>query len=307
MNLKEYESEYEKHELKDLEFAWRTDEWFRNKFVKRGLFFMFRTTGEYAGTGFKLERRVVEGATRLIAHYVKEGKVYKEPLDYFPDKTVPEPADVRPIVFSGGLILTSRVAPSWDDSDESFRWMVLGYRAESYVNLKDTVLKMQNELDDLGRQLDTARRVIKRQEREIDVLSEKVRVLEQDVEALSREKMMLEETISKVKVLLKKYMAYAEISTEALNEILRVADSAGLELVIGGRARIWDIIEDYKRISEEILSAFASMSNGNLSPKLIEDFRVQLDRMSREINELRNEIKAKVKEKGVEVEAVAQG
>ena len=303
VNLKEYESEYGKHELKDLEFAWRTDEWFRNKFIKRGMFFMIRTTGEYAGTGFKLERRVIDGSIRLIAHYVKDGKVYKEPLDYFPDKTVPEPVDVRPIVFSGGFVLTSRVAPSWDDSEESFRWMVVGYKAESYINLKDTVLRMQNELDDLGRQLDTARRVIKRQEREIDTLSEKVRVLEQDVEALSREKMMLEETISKVKVLLKKYMSYAEISTEALNEILRVADSAGLELVIGGRAKIWDIIDEYKRISEGIISTFAGMSNGDLSPK-IDEFRGQLEKIHRELNELRNEIKAKTKEK--EVETLAQ-
>ena len=303
VNLKEYESEYGKHELKDLEFAWRTDEWFRNKFIKRGMFFMIRTTGEYAGTGFKLERRVIDGSIRLIAHYVKDGKVYKEPLDYFPDKTVPEPVDVRPIVFSGGFVLTSRVAPSWDDSEESFRWMVVGYKAESYINLKDTVLRMQNELDDLGRQLDTARRVIKRQEREIDMLSEKVRVLEQDVEALSREKMMLEETISKVKVLLKKYMSYAEISTEALNEILRVADSAGLELVIGGRAKIWDIIDEYKRISEGIISTFAGMSNGDLSPK-IDEFKVQLEKIHRELNELRNEIKAKTKEK--EVETLAQ-
>lgn len=265
--------------------------------MEEEMYILLCPTG-WRGVTYLVETKKDNGDRRIRLITVDpEKRETMEYLDYKPDPN-DAPRDLRAFVISNGpFIFTQRVKPGFDDDPENFEFVITGRTADYYMNLRDDLIRKQNEIHQLMYELDEARAVIERQEREIEVMGEKVRVLEQDIEALSRENMLLKETITQLETVVKKYMALGEMSQAAVDEILRLARAAGVERVMGVQGKLTQILQEDEKIWETLVAR--ASSGGEIQGQLIQTLREQqelIKQLQEEVKSLKELKEVKVKE-----------
>jgi len=253
-----------------------------NRLQNYGLKLIFRSVGTFGGVIYDIERVTDNGDIRLLARVIdSNGEEVTEYLDRKPDPNGDVVSDVVLLRFDGGAILSARKRPSLSDDDDEFEFLIPANVANYYIRLRDEITRRNNEIQELRFRLEEALSTIEWQSREIEVLSGKVRRLEEDKAYLSRENIQLKDVIANLEILVKKHMAIGQISTAAVDEILRRARTAGLTRVIGGYEAIEEILRRDKEIAE------TAMTIGGFD---LGEITKRYDVLANEIKRLREEI-----------------
>jgi len=284
-------------ELKLEEKRELAEKWVKSlkKLSELDMYILLRTTGEFVGIVFYIERRPVNGAFRTVLHYITpDGRIAKEYLDYMPDPNG-EPQDVRVIIFSRLIILTARKKPGFEDSEENFEWIISMDRANYYMNLRDDNIRKRQEIAELMWRMDEMNATISRQDNEVTVLSERLRMTEEKEKMLSRENILLKRTVSQLEEVAKKAMAGYIEAEAALSEIMRKAEILGQDRVLSPSERVKEIAKEGKDVMEIIQSTYSPIEGDNTAILAKLDYITnRIQRLEEDIRKVRRE---EVKEK----------
>lgn len=227
-----------------------------NRLQDYGLKLLFRSIGNFGGVIYDVERvRDRSDDVRLLARIIdSNGEEVVEYLDRKPDPNGEVMTDVILLRFNGNAILSARKRPSLSDDNDEFEFMIPANVANYHVQLKDEVLRRNNEIQELRFRLEEALHTISWQSKELETLNERLRRLDEDKMHLARENIQFKEIIADLEILVKKHMAVGQISTAAVDEILRRARAAGVTRVIGGYEAIEEILRRDKEIAETAMT-----------------------------------------------------
>lgn len=220
---------------------------------KKGLYFLLRTTGEFAGVGFDVEEIIVDGVRRRVARYIDTSyNESREPLDYLEEGSS-EPIDARVLKYNGyPFVVTARVRPSFVDDESEFSFVVVGDRANQLARLRIELDKRNIEIREQSYLLDAALKRVDMLENDLKVKAEELRRSWEIIRSTTEENSRLKSYLTQLVTLIEQYMVGDLEKTAALEHMLQKAKAIGRTQAMDVFDLVRKTVEEHRKIQEEL-------------------------------------------------------